>query len=620
MLCKKIPCKDVIETLGGSALRTRGAQEAPHMMHSIVEESPSGSSSSSSAATPVLAAGRNNFDGLERASAQVAASPKARCGGSAVASDGSLETQKESSSVCEGGVSSSPATPQGSYDSLCNEVNVLALEHAHSSLEGANSSLDRALSATSIPSAPGVASTLSPTTSATQAMQDVQASRAPSLSPDVSSLTTVVRLTKEIQTLRQLNEGGQRLTERATAECTSLSTRCSKLEKERSTLSASFHRLANTLSESIATSSADEQAPPSMKALARILEEARVELNDLQEHASANLDTSLPTISPATPQAWRADSHSDNLEDEWDSPKGGEGIEDMASAMSVGNLTQSSTAAAGFNMDLTAEWYQSWYEPEGDDAETASFAFLNVSRAHRGDDDKDACGNLLMPDMSTSLWSVQEVSVAKTSPARPLQDGCKRVTTWTTVQMARTDSDFGDDDVLAESEAQIVETGAMRAAVAFANTSSAVVGFLRKGVWLLLCLGLHLLSVAILVGGIAVSNRRRSTACFLGKLRLYTRTTRALLASLHALKSRSVPRQSDWISPPATANLLCMATTDCYASAAAGRRALVRYGVHKMQKCTLWHPTAASLGVAKAVSSIMRHHATWQVHRYGIEL
>jgi hypothetical protein len=64
--------------------------------------------------------------------------------------------------------------------------------------------------------------------------------------------------TQEVQVLRQKHEGNQRLVERAVSECTSLSTRCNKLQRDKSTLSASIQRLTDTLSQSISSTAAGD--------------------------------------------------------------------------------------------------------------------------------------------------------------------------------------------------------------------------------------------------------------------------------------------------------------------------------------------------------------------------
>lgn len=494
MLCKKIPCKDVIETLGNT-VRSRGAQEGPHVMQSIVEEKESPCSSCASSTTPVIVECENSFSGLVSAPGTAQA---LYVNAAIVSEERGVDVQQQqppiadSSLAHQGSLHESAEKPEHSSSSLCGQVNVVALEHVHSSLEGASSSLDRALSATGLPTSSSAAS-LSPLPSAPWARRSGLTSRPSSLSPDVSSLTTVVRLTKEIQTLRQQHEGEQRLVEQATAECTSLSTRCSRLEKEKSTLSASFQRLTDTLSQSIATSADDEQAAPSVKELARLLEAARVELNELQEHDSMDMDTSFPTLSPAALQACSAGKPAAQLEDEWNLSKDDDrdGEENVASCAPGGGVAAS--------MDLTSEWYQSWYEPEGDDAAVASFAMMNASRAVREDEEPDAGESLLLAHLSTSAWSVQPVS-----PAPSSQGACKKMTTRTTVRAAQTHSDFSDE-THAESRAPIIQSGAKSALAMVGKTACVVVKVLSRGVWLLLCLCLHLFSLAILAGGITVS-------------------------------------------------------------------------------------------------------------------
>ena len=58
--------------------------------------------------------------------------------------------------------------------------------------------------------------------------------------------------------LRQKDEGNQRLVERAVSECTSLSTRCHKLQRDKFTLSASIQRWTDTLSQSISSTAAGD--------------------------------------------------------------------------------------------------------------------------------------------------------------------------------------------------------------------------------------------------------------------------------------------------------------------------------------------------------------------------
>ena len=461
MLCKKIPCRDVIETLGGSALRVRGGQEAPHVMHSIVEESPSASSSSS----PLPGA-------LQQPAISITHS---RVSGSSQAAD-------ERSLALGSGGPATEKSPFGSHrrDSLCREENAMALEHVHSSLQGANCSLDRALSATS--ATPVLGGTHTPSPDALKLVpRHSEGARAPSLSPDVSSLTTVVRLTREVQTLRQQHEGEQRLVERATAECTSLSTRCSKLEKEKSSLSASFQRLTDTLSQSIATGGEDAQGAPAMKALARLLEEARHELNELQEQDSLNQsanESALPALFPSA-----ADTSGDQLEDEWDAPEDGDDDKGPLCASTAASKTAcypvGSDVLVPGAMDLTAEWYQSWYEPEGDTLAT-SFALLNISKDRRGHGDQDA-----------SVWSVQEVSPPRSARAA-------------TCSLSEADmTDEMGSQVLGDGEQGVFV--AMSPTLVIGRAATAFCVALGRGLWVLWCLCLHLLSLSILVGGLTVS-------------------------------------------------------------------------------------------------------------------
>jgi hypothetical protein len=58
--------------------------------------------------------------------------------------------------------------------------------------------------------------------------------------------------------LRQKDEGNQRLVERAVSECSSLSTRCNKLQRDKCNLSASIQRWTDTLSQSISSTAAGD--------------------------------------------------------------------------------------------------------------------------------------------------------------------------------------------------------------------------------------------------------------------------------------------------------------------------------------------------------------------------
>ena len=429
MLCCKIPCKDMLDTLGTNTISNNVLHAVTHV--TIVEESPNQTASSPGLVTS-----------LSPSDDAVSFRPSV-FGCQAGAFDG---TDQAIASPC--------LSTTSAYSAMSREENIVAVQQVEAALQDATSSLDRALGAISIPRT-------TPPLSPLACVNQRKSLRAPSLSPESSSacLSTVVRLAQEVQALRNDQHEGEASLQQAVQEA---QLRCSKLQHQKSAMSASFQRLAESLSESVLSRPAEGPTTPRGSALARLLEEAKLELQALNE--------------------------SDGSQSSEEEGEGAETVGVQKEEVCVSE-TQDGEGAHDANMSAMEEWYQSWYEPEPiDDSLANSFLTASLRTTVCKNDAADA------QKTDASLWEVQSV-------VRLAQDSQCADQTLTLAQM----------DPIAEPQLKgHALAGASRVVAEVRGGGWRVAGAMGRVIWLLASLCLHLLSVSVLVVGVALACRQRT--------------------------------------------------------------------------------------------------------------